>query len=91
MKERKSAQAMERLSQKTTQAFNEPDRIIHKASNSYHLLNSSCEICYGSSIAGMFMQVLVNDSIHFVLSHHLKLPTIIFPALYLLPKSKNLN
>jgi hypothetical protein len=36
------------------------------------------------------MQVLANGSIHFVLSHDLKLPTIIFPALYLLPKSKNL-
>jgi hypothetical protein len=74
----------------TTQAFNEPDRIIQEASNCYHLLISSCEICYGSSIAGMFMQVLVNGSIHFVLSHDLKLPTIIFPALYLLPKLKNL-
>ena len=88
--ERKSAQAMERLSQKTTQAFNKPDRIIHKASNCYHLLNSSCEICYRSSIAGMFTRILVNGSIHFVQSHDLKLPTIIFPALYLLPKLKKL-
>jgi hypothetical protein len=74
----------------TTQAFNEPDTIIQEASNCYHLLISSCEICYGSSIAGMFMQVLVNGSIHFVLSHDLKLPTIIFPTLYLLRKLKNL-
>jgi hypothetical protein len=36
------------------------------------------------------MQVLVNGSIHFVLSHDLKLPTIIFPALYFIPKLKNL-
>jgi hypothetical protein len=30
MKGRKSAQAMERLSQKTTLAYNEPDRIIQR-------------------------------------------------------------
>jgi hypothetical protein len=84
MKERKVLHPWKDYLEETTQAFNEPYRIIQKASNYYHLLNTSCEICYGSSMSGM--QVLFNGSIRFVLSHDLKLPTIIFPVLYLLPK-----
>ena len=86
MKERKVLQPWKDYLEETIQAFNERDRIIQKASNCYHPLDSSCEICYGSSIAGKFIQVLGDCSIHFVLSHDLKLPPIIFPALYSLPK-----
>lgn len=77
---------MEDYLEDTIQAFNEPAKLVQKASDWYHLLDSSCEICYGSSIAGKFNQVLVDCSIHFVLSHDLKIPPIIFPAQYLLPK-----
>ena len=86
MKRRKMLQSWKDYLEETIQAFNEPAKIVQKASNWYHLLDSSCEICYGSSIAGKFIQVLVDCFMHFVLSHDLKLPTIILPALYLLPK-----
>jgi hypothetical protein len=69
MKETKVLKPWKDYLKETIQAFNERDRIIQKASNCYHPLNSSCEICSGSSIAGMFMQVLVHGSIHLVLSH----------------------
>jgi hypothetical protein len=50
MKEGKVLQPWKDYLEETTQAFNEPYRIIQKASNYYDLLNTSCEICNGSSM-----------------------------------------